>query len=308
MVTGSVVSALDDAAGAANVAFTVAGTLVGRGDAGGAFAVGFHTSGMNRTTLAADGFVTRETGIEAPGGDRRLSLIPLAFDLASFNQMFRHTQLTGAGPGLTRWADPPGLVLERRVVDFTDTFCAASYPALDETISDGDGQEILKDMRDGYELLTAGRLGPLASVTTQTEAGASVSPRQAGKIVVMRAVGLTAKRSFWGYACWSTTADGVVTGGFIILDNDFERNPSPYHRSLRMHELGHTLGCQHVDVSRQSVMNSNARHEPQLFDLQAARVAMLRRPGNRTPDIDPVSHIATTAARITQPVTWHGAH
>ena len=310
MVTGSLVSALDDAAGAANVAFTSAGTLLGRSDPGGTFAVGFHTSGMNRTTLTADGFVTRETGIDAPGGNLRLSLIPAApaFDLTSFNQMFRHQQLTGAGPGLTRWADAPGLVLERRVVDFAG-ICAASYPALDETISDSHAEEILTDMRDGYELLTDGRLGPLASVTMQqAETGAAVSPRQPGRIVVMRAVGLTQKQNYWGYACWSTTGDGVVTGGFIILDNDFEKNPSPYHRSLRMHELGHTLGCQHVDVSRQSVMNSNARHEPQLFDLQSARVAMLRPPGNRTPDIDPVSHIATTAARTAQPVTWHGAH
>jgi len=310
MVTGSVVSALDDAAGAANVAFTAGGMLVGRGDAGGAFAVGFHTSGTNRTTLTAAGFVTRETGIEAPGGNLRLSLIPAApaFDLTSFNQMFRHQQLSGAGPGLTRWTVPPALVLERRVVQFTGV-CATSYAALDETIGDSDAGEILTDMRDGYELLTAGRLGPLASVTTQhTAAGADVAPRQAGRIVVMRAVGLYDKEKYWGYACWSTTADGVVTGGFITLDNDFERNPSPYHRSLRMHELGHTLGCQHVDVARQSVMNSNARHEPQLFDLQSARLAMLRPPGNRAPDVDPPTHIATTAARTMQPVTWHGAH
>lgn len=309
MVTGSLVSALDEGAGAGNVAFTAAGTLVGRSDAGGAFAVGFHTSGTNRATLAGDGFVTRETGIVAPGANLRLSLIPSSFDLTSFNQMFRHQQLSGAGAGLTRWAEPPGLVLERRVVDFTDNFCAPSYPAVDETIGDGHAAGILADMRDGYELLTAGRLGPLASVTTQqAEAGVDVAPRQPGKIVVMRAVGLTAKRNYWGYACWSVTGDGVVTGGFIILDNDFEKNPSPYHRSLRMHELGHTLGCQHVSLPRASVMNSNARTEPNEFDLHAARIAMLRLPGNHPPDIDPPTHIATTAARTMQPVTWHGAH
>lgn len=307
MVTGSVVSALDESSGAANVAFTAAGTLVGRGDRRGTFAVGFHTSGMNRTTLTAGGFVERETDIAAPGSGLRLSLIPSTFDLVSFNQMFRHQGLTGAGPGLTRWAEPPGLVLERRVVEFTDV-CASSYAAVDQLISGEDAGEILKDMRDGYELLTAGRLGPLASITTQqAETGAALSPRQAGRIVVMRGIGLTSKSGFWGYACWSTTADGAVTSGFIILDNDFERSPSPYHRSLRMHELGHTLGCQHVDVSRPSVMNSNARREPQPFDLQAARVAMVRPPGNRPPDIDPPTHMATTAARMTQPVTWHGA-
>lgn len=299
--TGSLINAIDDAP-AGTVSFTVSGTLVGRSESTGAFAVGFPLSGLHRTVLSATGFVTRETGIAAPASGLRLSLIPSTFDLTSFDQMFRHSS-----SGLTRWTSAPGLVIERRVLQFTDVN-ASTYQALDETVSTAEADEIIADMRLGYEVLTAGALGPLASVSTQlADAGAAVTPRQDRRIVVTRQKGLTTATGFWGYARWSTTADGEVTSGVIILDRDFEAGPSAFHRSLRMHELGHTLGCQHVSGIT-SVMNSNARTEPNTFDRQAARLAMLRPSGNRTPDVDPPAHTATTASRAPQALVWHGAH
>lgn len=307
VVTGSLVNALDDGA-APPASFTVHGTLVGLSDAGGIFSVGFPATGMNRTVITTTGFVTRETGVAAPGSGLRLSLIPSTFDLASFDQMFRHQQLTGAGPGLTRWTTPPGLVVERRVLQFTNVN-AAAYEALEETLNGQETDEVIADMRAGYDLLTAGRIGPLASVMTQeAAAGATVSARQDGRIVVTRQAGLTKETGFWGYARWSTTAEGEVTSAVIILDRDFERSASVFHRSLRMHELGHALGCQHVSTGRLSVMNANARTEPNEFDRQSARLAMLRPTGNRTPDLDPAAHTATSAARTPPPLTWHGAH
>ena len=304
VVTGTLVDATTGAPAPA-VSFTVNGTLVGRSSAG-TFSVGFPATGTNRTVLTADSFVTRETGISAPGSNLQLSLIPSSFDLASFNQMFRHSS-----SGLTRWTNPPALVLERRVVQFTQV-CQSSYETIDETIDDAESEAILRDMRDGYELLTAGRVGPLTSVATQTSpAGAAFAPRRDRTIVVMRGEGLQKATTFWGYACWSTSADGEVTAGFIILDNDFEQSTnsslSQFHRSLRMHELGHTLGCQHVTTGRTSVMNSDARTEPNDFDQQAARIATLRPTGNRTPDVDPAAHIAASLA-ASRAVTWHGAH
>ena len=310
IVTGVVINALDDA-GAGPASFTVNGTLVGQSEAGGIFSVGFPVSGMNRTMVSATGFVTRETGIGAPASNLRLSLIPATFDLTSFNQMFRHQSVNGLAGGLTRWTSAPGLVLERRVLQFTDVN-APTYQAVDETIADADTDAILRDMRDGYDILTDGGLGPLASVTTQmADAGSTVTPRQNRRIVVTRQKGLTTATGFWGYARWSTTADGEVTSGVIILDFDFDTSTNPsfsrFHRSLRMHELGHTLGCQHV-TGTTSVMNSNARTEPNTFDRQSAKLAAVRPTGNRAPDIDPPSHLATAAARTAQPVTWHGAH
>lgn len=305
ITTGTVVSAIGGA-GAGVVSFTVNGTLVGRSEATGAFSVGFHDAGVNRTVLTADGFVERQTGVRAPAAGVQLSLIPAALDLTAFNQMFRHAPAAGAAAALTRWADRPALVIERRVLQFTDVG-AASYTALDETLTSAEVNSIIADMTEGYAHLTNGLLGPFRSVTSRTsDPGAAVSVSEPGNIVVTRQVGLTEKAQFWGYARWSTTADGEVTRGFIILDRDFEKSGSPYRRSLRMHELGHTLGCQHVSLPFLSVMNSNAQTEPNDFDRSAARIAHLRPLGNRTPDIDPASHAATTAAGL--PQLWHGAH
>lgn len=302
MLTGTMTNVLDGSV-LSGVSFTVNGTLLGSSGGGGSFAIGFPATGTNRSVLAANGYVTRETGITAPGGPITLSLIPSSFDLGAFDQMFR-----SSSTGLTRWRSAPGLVLERRVVQFTNT-CAQSYQAIDDVITGAEAESILTDMRDGYTILTDGRLGALASIDQQTaENGATVTTRQDRKIVVYRGAGLTSSTGFWGYACWSLTGDGEVTGGFIVLDRDFDKNPSPFHRSLRMHELGHTLGCNHVNISRLSVMNSNARTEPNEFDRQSARIASLRPTGNRAPDTDPVTHVATTAGRITKTVTWHGAH
>ena len=307
ITTGTVVSAIGGA-GAGVVSFTVNGTLVGRSDATGAFSVGFHDAGVNRTVLSADGFVDRQTGVRAPAAGLQLSLIPAALDLTAFNQMFRHAPAAGAAAALTRWTDRPALVIERRVLQFTDVG-AASYTALEETLTTAEVNSIIADMTEGYAHLTNGLLGPFLSVTSRTSApGAAVTVSEPGKIVVTRQVGLTEKAKFWGYARWSTTADGEVTRGFIILDRDFEKSGSQYRRSLRMHELGHTLGCQHVFLPFKSVMNSNAQTEPNDFDRSAGRIAHLRPVGNRAPDIDPASHAATTAARAGLPQLWHGAH
>jgi hypothetical protein len=59
-----------------------------------------------------------------------------------------------------------------------------------------------------------------------------------------------------------------------------------FRRSLRAHELGHALGYSHVTV-RTSVMNSNARTEPNEFDREATQIVYQRPPGNRSPDTDP---------------------
>lgn len=304
IVTGTAVSALTDAA-AASLSIATNGVALGSTAADGTFQIGFSAAGVNRITMSGPGFVERQTGVQTPATNLRLSLIPSTFDLSSFNQMFRHAPVNGT-PALTRWTAPPKLMIERRVLQFT-TLGAPSYTALSETLTDAEVAGIITDMRDGYALLTAGRLGTFASIETRTSAeGAAVSINEPGYIVVTRQPGLTAEENYWGYARWSTTADGEVTRGFIILDRGFERSASIYKRSLRMHELGHTLGCQHVSGIA-SVMNTNAQTQPNTFDQQAARIAMLRPPGNRAPDIDPVGTSATTASRTARAHIWHGA-
>jgi len=56
---------------------------------------------------------------------------------------------------------------------------------------------------------------------------------------------------------------------------------------LRIHELGHALGYQHV-TARPSIMNASIGPEPTDFDRAGATIAFQRLPGNRAPDADPV--------------------
>jgi hypothetical protein len=80
-----------------------------------------------------------------------------------------------------------------------------------------------------------------------------------------------------------------------MIDADFDRSNGPYRRALRSHELGHALGYNHV-TARSSVMNADARTEPNDFDRTASRVAFERTPGNRSPDNDPTSYMANVSA------------
>jgi hypothetical protein len=122
-----------------------------------------------------------------------------------------------------------------------------------------------------------------------------------GAIVVAETVGLTEATTFWGIGRSASDARGTVVGGSMMLDRGFETSGSQFRRSLRAHELGHSLGYGHV-TQRASVMNSNARLEPGIFDTQATRIAFRREPGSRSPDTDPSGFTANAAA--SGPIRW----
>ena len=74
-----------------------------------------------------------------------------------------------------------------------------------------------------------------------------------GQIVVGRYTGIVTLAKTIGYGLWSEQPDGTIVGGAMYLDRDFDRDDSR-RRLLRIHELGHALGYQHVQ-SRTSIMN-----------------------------------------------------
>jgi hypothetical protein len=97
-----------------------------------------------------------------------------------------------------------------------------------------------------------------------------------------------------GYGMWSEQPDGSIVGGAMYLDRAFDRDDNR-RRLLRIHELGHALGYQHVE-SRTSIMNPSIGPEPTEFDRQGAMVAFARPAGNKSPDVDPAATVLSASS------------
>jgi hypothetical protein len=206
--------------------------------------------------------------------------MPRSLDLRAFDEMFRHS---GA---LRRWTQAPTIVVQRRVLQFTST-SDTEYTALDTAMTDDDATALLGDLTWALPQLSGNAFSRFAEERRETAAtGARVLVQRGGLIVIARYDGLTAATGFWGYSRWAWNDAGEIQAGIIMLDRSFDTSNSPYLRSLRAHELGHALGYQHV-TGRDSVMNASARLEPNSFDRDSAKLAFLRPPLNRAPDIDP---------------------
>ncbi len=93
--------------------------------------------------------------------------------------------------------------------------------------------------------------------------------------------GITSLAKTIGYGLWSEQPDGSIVGGAMYLDREFDRDDNR-RRLLRIHELGHALGYQHVE-SRTSIMNPSIGPEPTEFDRAGAIIAFARPVGNKSP-------------------------
>jgi hypothetical protein len=247
----------------------------------GAFTLASSASGLFTATLSGSGVVERQTGLRFPGQEAQLTLIPSSFDLATFDQMCR-----GGSSSLRRWDAPPRLVVIDAVLEFTSAG-ASVFTATSERLTAADRNAITADLAWGLTQATGGAFAGFAEVTTESpEAGAPVAFfSREGSITVARFNGLQPATGNWGYGRWAARSS-VVVAGAVMLDRDFEASRSRYCRSLRVHELGHALGWDHVTL-RTSFMNNSAVIEPNDFDRDATRLAYLRPPGNQSPDRDP---------------------
>jgi hypothetical protein len=251
-------------------------------------------------TITSSSTVERGTRLRVPGPSATVSLIPSSFDLAAFNQMFRGT---GA---LHRWVTAPRLVIQRRALRFTD-LTSFSYEATASLMADAEVSGLVADLEWALAQLTDGTFTHFAGVDVEAaDEGASVEVSRPGAIVIARYEGLTAGTNFWGYARWSWNGLGELQGAIVKLDRAFEVSGSPFRRSLRAHELGHALGYWHVTL-RDSVMQSHARTEPNVFDRDGARIAFQRPTLNRAPDLDPDPFVGNFRALASQ-LFWAGSH
>jgi Carboxypeptidase regulatory-like domain len=272
--------------------------------------------GVGETTTAADGSfafdagdaeqvrsavissattVERSTHLRVPGPSTTLSLIPSSWDLRAFDEMFRYSG------ELRRWTNAPSIVIQTRVLKFS-SLGDTEYVALDGRMPDGEATALVGDLTWALPQLTGSTFARFASEKRETAApGDRVQVQRGGLIVIARYEGLTAATGFWGYTRWAWNSAGEVQGAILMLDRDFDASSSPYVRSLHAHELGHALGYQHV-TARDSVMNASARLEPNGFDRDSSKLAFLRPPLNKAPDIDPDPF--TSNLRAPAGLTW----
>jgi len=232
--------------------------------------------------------ISREAFLQLPGPDVLVTVIPDSFDLVAFDEMARQ-------PAIRRWMSPPPLMIERRVLQYSD-LDAGTLQASPIVRAEADVNELIGHMTSALPDLTGGTITNFSNVDRVTAAeGSAVPITVSGQISVFWVEGLLAGSGYEGFARWEFR-NFVITGGVILLDATSDRGPN--RQWLRAHELGHTLGYNHV-TTRASLMAPSASPIT-TFDRQAGRLAYTRPPGNRSPDIDP----ADSSLNVMGPRRW----
>lgn len=291
VLQGQTVNAIDGAA-APNLTVRVNMRSV-TSDGNGFFQVDLGRTGSFEAVIRGSGVIDRETRVSGTGSEVvRMSLIPTSFDLPAFDQMFRTLNSR-----LARWTTRPSLVVLGTVMNYRGA--GETYEATGEQLTDDEVSQTIAHYTEGLALLTGNTYTSFDSVDVERpSSGTRVSPFRANTIVVGRYIGIVSFAKTIGYGQWSEMSDGRINGGATFLDRDFDRNDSR-RRLLRIHELGHALGYQHVE-SRASIMNPSIGPEPTDFDRAGAIIAFKRPVGNRAPDTDP----APSTAAVTGESRW----
>jgi hypothetical protein len=279
VLQGQALSAVDGTA-APRVQVHLSGKAPVTADGDGRFTINVGEPGAFNATIRGNAVVERQTIIVGPGAEPvRLSLIPADFDLTAFDEMFR------TGDRLMRWTSRPSLVLIATVMSYRSG-PGNEYVATGEQLTQEEVDQMIAHLTEGLALLTGNTFTSFESISVERpESGARVNVERNGRIVVGRYSGIQTWANTIGYGQWTDQPNGTVTSGAMFLDRDFDRGDAR-RRLLRIHELGHALGAQHVRT-RISIMNPAIGPEPTAFDRAAAMIAFQRPPGNHAPDIDP---------------------
>jgi hypothetical protein len=293
---GQTVNAIDGTAAGA-VSIQIGDRSPVQSDANGNFQVDIGRAGTYAAVVSGGSVVERRTNVTGPTSERaRVALIPTAFDLAAFNEMFRTTNNR-----LQRWTERPSLVVLGSVMKYREV-AGTDFDATAEQLTDEETAAMVAHLTEGLALLTGNTYTSFASVTIERpQAGEEVNVLRPRTIVVGRYSGVRVMTNTIGYGTWADQSDGSVVGGAMWLDRDFDQD-SPQRRLLRIHELGHALGYRHVTV-RTSIMNPAIGPEPTDFDRAAASIAFQRPVGNVSPDTDPSG--TNRPFRSAEGARWH---
>ncbi len=124
---------------------TISGVRIRGGDGGEATTSGdgtfelplTTTNSVLQVTVSSTSTVERSTRVRISGGPATLTLIPKSLNLAAFDQMFR------ADGGLRRWTTAPVVIVQRRVLQFTNVD-ASTFVATSVVLSDAEIEAIIR--------------------------------------------------------------------------------------------------------------------------------------------------------------------
>jgi len=288
LLQGQTVSVVDGAA-VSNLSVRVGNRYPVTSDLSGNFEVDMGDHARHRVVIDGGAVVERETRMTANGARTQVSMIPATFDLRAFDEMFRTSNAQ-----LQRWTSRPALVILGSVMDYRNS-PDQTYSATGEQLTDEEVAQLTAHLTEGLALLTGNAFTTFASIEIERpSSGTRVNTLRAGHIVVGRYTGITSLAKTIGYGMWSEQPDGSIVGGAMYLDRGFDRDDSR-RRLLRIHELGHALGYQHVE-SRTSIMNPSVGPEPTEFDRLGAIIAFARPAGNKSPDVDPAATVLSASS------------
>jgi hypothetical protein len=197
----------------------------------------------------------------------------------AMNEMLR-----GTSGHERHWMQRPSLVVVTTVMAFIDGQ-HQDFQAVDAHLTDAEAHQLVDDLTAGLALLSGRTFEHFASVRFESPAvGSSVHMTRDGEIVVGRFRGVRTMLNAVGYGGRTARADGTITSGTVMLDEEYDGH-DPLRNLLRMHELGHALGFNHVE-SQRSIMNAVLGAEPTDFDRKVARIAFSHLTPDRTePDL-----------------------
>ena len=281
--TGQVVGIAMPASGISDVVISGVGLLGARTDAKGFFSINTNTS-TYALLLTHPDFVERRTAAILPASGLHVSMIPLTFDRAAFEELAPRATAVG----LRRWTENPSLIVLANVVEYDGV--AYDPIVTDRHVADADFACLLDGVQRAIAPMSDNVMTFRAVDVVSPPAGSrfSIPGTSEGTIVVAVAHGLSANGRA---ATFAGLRPEVLVRGVVWVSADNLPLCGSTAGRVYPHELGHALGYQHVMLEASVMSGVQPTSALTAFDRDAIRIVYQRPPGNRSPDVDPPTYV-----------------